>query len=97
MSDFYFSEAVNVRIASEDEVGTTAPPPKRRRVASLEPRREVFLSYGSWVQQDQSHTIGEIDDNDLVHFNGLEADFTARHILDGFDDGARLEKETPML
>ena len=88
----HFSEAVNVQ---KDEIGTTTPPTKRRRVAGLESRREAFVSHGSWVQQDQSHTLGEIDDNDLVHFNGLEADFTARHILDGFDDGARLQKEPP--
>ena len=95
MSDFYSSEAINVRIASDDEVGTTTPPPKRRRVAGLEVRREGFLSHDSWVQQDQSHVSREIDNNDLVHFSGLEADFTARHVLDSFDDGARLEKKTP--
>lgn len=91
MSDFY------VRIASEDEVDPTrtSPPPKRRRVARLEPSRDAFLPHGSWVQQDQSHVPVEIDDNDLVQFNGLDADVTARHVLDGFDDGARLDKTPP--
>ena len=88
MSDFY------VRIASEDEVDPTrtSPLPKRRRVTRLEPSRDAFLSHGSWVQPNQSHIPVEIDDNDLVQFNGLEADITARHVLDGFDDGACLDR-----
>ena len=95
MSNFYSPEAINVRIASEDEVDLTSPLPKRRRIARLEPSRDAFLSHGSWVHQDQSHLPVEIDDSDLVQFNELEADVTARHVLGGFDDGARLDKNPP--
>ncbi len=86
MSGFYFPGAIE----DEDEVGPTSPLPKRRKVARPGPSRDAFLSHGSWTQQDQAHIPLEINDNELVQFNGLEADVTTRHVSDGFDNGARL-------